>query len=78
MSVARVKQFINISELEEKMILYHMGVYGLHEFEEGKGEYPLRGGGLANAWYHHPAVKVMYFCDELATLGEKARESLKE
>jgi hypothetical protein len=76
--VARVKQFINISELEEKMILYHMGVYGLHEFEEGKGEYPLRGGGLANAWYHHPAVKVMYFCDELATLGEKARESLKE
>jgi hypothetical protein len=25
-------------------------------------------------WYHHPIVKLMYFADELATLGEKGEE----
>ena len=74
LSVERVKQFIELEEIEEKMILYHMGVYGLIEFDEKKGEYPLRGGSMANAWYHHPIVKVMYFCDEIATFEEKARE----
>jgi len=31
------------------------------------------GQSLRNAWYHNPIVKVMYFCDELATLEEKAK-----
>lgn len=30
------------------------------------------GNSLANAWYHNPIVKMMYFCDELVTLEEKA------
>lgn len=74
LSLERAKQFIDLTELEEKMILYHMGVYGLIEFDEKKGEYPLRDKSMANAWYHHPIVKIIYFSDEIATLEEKARE----
>lgn len=72
LSIERIKVFIELTELEEMMIKYHMGVYGLTEFDEKSGEYGLRGGQMANAWFHNPIVKVMYFCDELATLGEKA------
>jgi hypothetical protein len=74
LSIERIQKFIKLTDIEELMIRYHMGVYGLNEFEPGKGEYPLRGGGLANAWHHYPIVKLMYFADELATLGEKAEE----
>lgn len=72
LSVNRIKQYIDLTDLEEKMILYHMGVYECYEFE-GKGEYPLRGGGLANVWFNHPEVKLLYICDELATMKEKAQ-----
>lgn len=71
LSVERIKQFISLSPLEEKMIMYHMGIYGLKEFDERSGEYQLRGGGLANAYANHIAVKVIYFCDEMATIMEK-------
>lgn len=83
LSIKRIKQFIELTDLEELMIKYHMGVYGLNEFDPKAGEYPLRGDdslskeerrgkSLANAWHHNPIVKVMYFCDELATLEEGA------
>ena len=79
LSVRRIKEFMTLTELEEKMIQYHMGVYGLREFQdlgkEPKGEYTLRTKGMANAWYHYPIVKLMYFCDEIATLQEKAEEA---
>lgn len=78
LSVERIKKFITITELEEKMILYHMGIYGLVEFQdpgqEHKGEYTLRNESMANAWFHHPIVKFMYFSDEIATLKEKQEE----
>jgi hypothetical protein len=74
LSIKRIQKFIKLTEIEELMIKFHMGVYGLNEFEPGKGEYPLRGGGMANAWHHHPIVKLMYFADELATLGEKGTD----
>jgi len=78
LSLKRIKEFIVLSELEEKMILYHMGIYGLAEFQnEGqahKGEYTLRGNGMVNVWNHYPVVKLMYFCDELATIHEKTEE----
>ena len=74
-SVELLKQYIDLSELEEKMIAYHMGIYGLKEFDERSGEYSLRGGGLANSWNNYPAVKLIYFCDELATLKEKANDN---
>ncbi len=73
LSISRIKRRIKITELEEMMIRYHMGVYGLVEYELAKGEYTLRGGGMAHAWFHHPIVKIMYFCDELTTLEEKAK-----
>ena len=95
LSLEIVKKFIELEKIEELMIMYHMGVYGLNEFYDEDdwqtGEYPLRGDhsndedmtreeskearygkSLANAWYHNPIVKLMYFCDEIATLREKA------
>jgi hypothetical protein len=75
LSISRITRFIELTELEDKMIRYHMGVYGLKEFSEKKGEYPLRGGGgMTDVWNPHPVVKVMYFCDEFAALDEKADE----
>ncbi len=99
LSIQRISQFIKLDEIEELMIRYHMGVYGLNEFYEkgswqykSSAEYPLRGDhskddsmtkeesqaarygqSLANAWFHNPICKVLYFCDELETLGEKAK-----
>ena len=32
------------------------------------------GQSLRNAWYHNPIIKVMYFCDELQVLTEKAED----
>ena len=97
LSITRVNGFIALEPIEEMMIRFHMGVYGLNEFfEKGDwqtGEYPLRGDhiacegmnkeeskahrygkSMANAWYHNPICKLMYFCDEIATLEEKAAE----
>jgi hypothetical protein len=96
LSIARIKKYITLAKLEEMMIRYHMGVYGLMEYDDKTGEYPLindhssdkknmtkaekiasqkrrYGKSLRNAWYHNPIVKVMYFCDELATMEAKAK-----
>ncbi len=50
LSIDRIKKFIKLELLEEMMIRYHMGVYGLNEFYEkdsweykSNAEYPLRG-----------------------------------
>ena len=62
--------------IEEMMIKFHMGTYGTFEFDSYCSEYPIRGDkskskeerygvSLANAWFHNPIVKLMYFCDEL-------------
>lgn len=71
LSIERINEYIDLTDLEEMLIKYHTGVYGLEEFDENTGEYELRGGQMANAWYHNPIVKVMYFCDEQATFEEK-------
>lgn len=49
LSIARIKKHIELMEIEEMIIRYHMGVYGLRElYEEGSweyktnAEYPLR------------------------------------
>ena len=78
LSLEIIERFIELTLLEKLMVRYHMGVYGLTEFDEKKGEYNLRGEDMAHAWYHFPIVKVMYFCDELATLREKAGQQLEE
>lgn len=97
LSITRVNGFIVLEPVEELMIRFHMGVYGLNEFykkgDSQTGEYPLRGDhiacegmdkeeskafrygkSMANAWYHNPICKLMYFCDEIATLEEKVAE----
>lgn len=47
LSIERIKEYIKLEPLEEMVIHFHMGVWGLNEFyEEGSwqsGEYPLRG-----------------------------------
>ena len=93
LSIERIKKHIKLEPIEEMVITYHMGVYGLNGFygedDWQTGEYPLRGTkdesmtkeesqkarygkSLANAWYHNTICKIMYLCDELATLEEKA------
>ena len=100
LSITRAKAFIDLEPIEEMVIRFHMGLYGLNEFYEKDSweyktfaEYELQGDhascegmtkeesqkasygkSLRNAWYHNPICKVMYFCDELATLEEKASE----
>ena len=76
LSLKRVMEFISLVEVEEKMIKYHMGPYQLVEFDQKKGEYTLRGGVLANAWYHHPICKIMYFCDEFSCFQARADEGI--
>ncbi len=41
---------------------------GMTKEESQKARY---GMSLANAWYHNPIVKLMYFCDELSTMESK-------
>ena len=94
LSIKRINAFIKLEPIEEMIIRYHMGVYGLNEFyKKGDwqtGEYNLRGDhiacegmskdeskefrygkSMANAWFHNPACKVIYFCDEFAAMEEK-------
>lgn len=52
----------------------HAACEGMTKEESKKARY---GKSMANAWYHNPIVKVMYFCDELATLGEKVEANRK-
>lgn len=47
LSIKRIKKFIKLDKIEELMIRFHMGIYGLNEFHEDEdnpnGEYLLRG-----------------------------------
>jgi len=84
LSLVRIAKHIKMEQIEELMIMFHMGVYGSIEFNAGskynKGEYSLTGvpgaekddrygKSLRNAWYHNVIVKLMYFCDEFETMG---------
>ena len=72
LSIKRIEEWIELTPLERDMILYHMGPYGAKEVGFMKpGDYTLRGGGLMKAW-NKPIVKMMYLCDELASMKEKA------
>lgn len=47
LSIKRIKEHIELEKIEEMMIRYHMGVFGLHEAQDKEGdpngEYNLRG-----------------------------------
>lgn len=94
LSIKRIRKYIKLEPIEELMIRYHMGVYGLKECDPKTGEYRFRSRGrpgltkesqearygksLRNAWFHNPVVKLMYFCDEFATITEKFKASVKK
>lgn len=68
LSLERIKQFITLTEQEEGIIKYHMGMYGTHEFSDlsswskGNGEYSLQ--ELSNYWNNNKVSKLFYFCDD--------------
>lgn len=49
----------------------HRACHGMSKEESQAFRY---GKSYANATFHNPIVKLMYFCDEIATLREKALE----
>ena len=80
LSLVRIAKYIKLEPIEEMMIKFHMGTYGTFEFGSYASEFPIRGDkskskeerygvSLANAWYHNPIVKLMYFCDELEMMS---------
>jgi len=80
LSLVYIAKYIELKPIEEMMIRFHMGTYGTFEFDSYCSEYPIRGDkskskeerygkSLANAWFHNPIVKLMYFCDELETMS---------
>lgn len=49
----------------------HIACEGMDKEESKTFRY---GKSMVNCWYHNPLCKLMYFCDEIATLEEKASE----
>ena len=69
LSVKRVKEFIELDEIEELCIRYHMGPWNsVHMIGTDKGDYTLL--GMKDAWNKFYPVRFLYFADELATAGE--------
>lgn len=67
LSLEVIRKYIRLTELEEQMIRYHMGPYGTYESGGRYAEYPLLEWVAA---LESPAVKLMYFADNLAALDE--------
>ncbi len=76
LSIERIQKFIKLTDLEDKMIRYHMGVYGVEDHEQGIGEYSIL--QMLKVWKRFPIVKVMNICDVLATLKNKAGAAVIE
>jgi len=69
LSVERIQQFIKLYDIEVAMIKYHMGPWNtVQAAGTDKGDYPLL--DMVEAWKKWPAVKFVYFADELATSTE--------
>jgi hypothetical protein len=71
LSIKRISKFIFLTELEENLIGYHMGVYGSMSWGGDQPEYTIR--QLTDAW-RNPALYLMSAADQLVTLEEKAAE----
>lgn len=69
LSLKRIEPYIELKLIERIMIQYHMGVYGTYESNNKYGEYLLQ--TLTTVWNAFPIVKIIYFCDEIATLKGK-------
>ena len=69
LSIERIERFVSLTDLERRMIKFHMGIYGAMNKDGRRDEYTLL--ALKEA-LNDPAVKLMCFADELATLEEMA------
>lgn len=70
LSLSIIKEFIELTPIEEAMIKYHMGVWGTIEHSSSRGEYTLK--DLTTALNAHPEVKIMCMADDIASLMEAA------
>jgi HD superfamily phosphohydrolase YqeK len=61
-SIIYAKQYIELNQIEEDLIRYHMGIYGLTEL--GFKDYNIT--ELYEA-YRNPVLKLFYFCDEICS-----------
>jgi hypothetical protein len=62
LSINIVKEFIKLTPLQESMIRYHMGYYGVHQLKtKNGGEYDIETLKLAQ---NNRYVKLFYFADD--------------
>lgn len=71
LSLERITQFIPLSEREKKIIAFHMSLYSSLEFS-GRGEYTIK--DLITHTGADFAIKLFYFCDEIASYLEKEKK----
>ncbi len=74
-SIKIIKALIELSEQEEKIIRYHMGMYGTNEFSNYLNEYSLK--ELVEVYNKNPVCKLFYFADEISTIKEKLNDKSK-
>lgn len=68
LSIERISEFIELTEREKKIIAFHMSIYSSIEFSE-RGEYTIK--DLTTHSGADFAIKLFYFCDEIASHLEK-------
>ena len=69
LSIKIIKALIELSEQEELIIRYHMGMYGTNEFSDYINEYSLK--ELTEVYNKNPICKLFYFADEITVIKEK-------
>lgn len=64
LSLQRIKQYIKLTDEEEIIIKFHMGVYGTKAFNDN-GEYTLM--EMVNNYNINKIAKLFYFCDDMSS-----------
>ncbi len=74
LSIKIIKALIELSEQEEMIIRYHMGMYGTNEFSNYAHEYSLK--ELVEVYNKNPICKLFYFADEITAIKEKMKDEM--
>lgn len=63
-SIERIQKYIKLTNIERKIIKYHMGYYYANEFAKTwiNGEYSLKNLSMAQ---NNPIVKLFHWCDDM-------------
>lgn len=69
LSIEKVKEYIDLTEKEEEIIKYHMGLYGTEEFVNyvGYGNSVYNIGKLTQMYDTNNLALLFYFCDHMTT-----------